>query len=160
LRFAQRVSREAARLRLVRAVVVAADVVGDKVLERLQLVEELLRRHLALDGIAAQDVRRRLQRRPPSHLVGLALLLGLVRRIFRQRLDSVQIDVGVAALFGFVELDPGAAALGSQRLASDRLLESRELATLLIREQEARITRARRLRLHVGDGDMASGICA
>jgi hypothetical protein len=76
------------------------DVLGDELLERLQLVEELLRRDLAIRLGATEEPGGGLYRRPPTGLVGLVGRLRASRDLVsftRSGSDRVEIDVAVGA---------------------------------------------------------------
>src|SRR4029453_9289160 len=128
-------------------VVFGVDVVRDQVLERLDLLEELLRRDFALRGFSPEDVRRRLDCRPPRDLVR-PLLRFAVDSLLGERLDAVEVDIRVRASLRLVERDPGPAAFSRYCLARDRLLERGELATRVVHEHEARVPGLRLVGLH------------
>src|SRR5687768_6622585 len=84
-----------------------ADVVRNEPLERLELLEELLRWDLAFGLAAAEHPRRGLDRGVPRDLVGVgapALLLAAVAGRLR---DPVEVDVLEAVALLLVEGDAG-----------------------------------------------------
>lgn len=130
-------------------VVLGTDVISNKVLQRFQLLEEFLWRHLFLDGVATQDVGRRVDRSPPSDLV--CSLLVHVDLFPRQRLDRIEVDVGEGALLRLVEVDLRSLALGGDRLFRDRLLEGRVFPAGVIGENKERLSGLRLARLDALD---------
>jgi hypothetical protein len=80
------------------------NVVRDEVFQRLDLLEELLRRHLTLDRVAAQNVRCGLDRRAPRDLVR-SLFCVLLGALVWRRLDRVEVDVRELAFLLLVVLD-------------------------------------------------------
>src|SRR5215217_458151 len=124
------------------AVGVAAlpDVLRHETLERLELLEQLLRRNLTVGLTAPEDPRRRLHRRAPSRLVGVCA--GARLRPLRSFGDCVEVDVLEAVAFLLVERDVSAAALELRRRSSDRRPESRVLAPLVVTDHVAGLARA------------------
>jgi hypothetical protein len=130
-------------------VVLGTDVISNKVLQRFQLLEEFLWWYLFLDGVATQDVRRRVDRSPPRDLVGSLLVHVDVSP--RQRLDRIEVDVGKGALLRLVEVDLRSLALGGDRLFRDRLFEGRVFPARVIGENKERLSGLRLARLDALD---------
>src|SRR2546423_14423201 len=128
----------------------AADVVGDALLERLQALEQLLRWH-GLLRLAAEQPRCGIDGRLPRDL--LDRLGGAAAVRFLERLDAVEVDVRESAALLLVEGDTRRSPLGSDRVARDLLSEGRVLAALVVAEDEPRVAGLRLERLHLGDGD-------
>src|SRR5206468_12520300 len=139
-------------VRIVRGL--AADVVGDALLERLQPFEQLLRRH-GLLRLAAEQPRRGIDGRLPRdllHRLGRAAVARLL-----ERLDSVEVDVREVASLLLVERDARPSPLGGEGIAGDLLAEGRVLAPLVVAQDEARVAGLRLEGLDLGDGDERVG---
>src|SRR3954471_6777185 len=125
----------------VRVVAVLADVAGDERLERLEPFVELLRRHLALGLLLAQQPRRRLDRRRPRGLLGIGVVALRLRG--GRRVDRVEVDVVEPVALLLVERDPRATALVARGILADLRPEGGVLAPFAVAQDVARVARAR-----------------
>jgi hypothetical protein len=124
----------------------------DEVLERLQLLEELIGRDLPVGRRSTEEPRRGVDRGPPGDLVGFRRL---IRRagLRARRLDLVEVDVAEAALLFLVELDARRPALGLAGAATDVGPERRVLVAVVVDEHPARVAGLRLELLHGPDVD-------
>src|SRR4051812_20890932 len=142
--------RRAARRSVVAALGVLPDVLGHPLLERLELVEQLVGRDLLVRLALADQPRRRVDRGAPGRFLRLGLVLaGLVRK----RLDLVQVDVVEVAALLLVVLDAGALALEPHRGVPDVLAERRVLLAVGVPDDVAGAAAARLERTHRVHGD-------
>src|SRR5581483_3508769 len=130
-------------------VVAVADVLGDELLERLQLLVELFRSD-ASRRCVADEPGRSVDGRLPGDLLGRGAVPGRLG-LLHDRLDAVEVHVVEAVSLLLVVLDPRPAPLGGDGVACDRLLERRVLVALVVTQDEARLAGLGTERLHLLD---------
>ena len=128
---------------------VAADVVGDLLLERLEPLEELFRRDCVLRLARPKEPRSGLDGGLPGRFIGAFA----VDVLALERLDLVEIDVRELAALLLVLLDARRLALRRYRLARDLLLEGRVLVAVLVAQHEARVAGLRLVGVDARDPD-------
>jgi hypothetical protein len=127
------------------------DVVLDEVLERLQLLKELVCGKGFFRLWVAEEPGRRFDGGPPGHLIGLVVIS--VSLCIVERLNRVEVDVLKAVALRFVVFDPRAVPFGLLRTCSDLGPEGRVLVSVLIDEHITRVPRPCLDGLNLANGD-------
>src|SRR5918992_2012496 len=119
----------AKRVRWLRLVLLLLDVLRHPLLERLQLVVELVGGHLLVRLRLADEPWRGLHGRAPGGLVRIRVVALAARRLGR-RLDLVEVDVCVLPALALVVLDSSPLTLQPLGLVPDRLAKRRVLVAV------------------------------
>src|SRR3954470_6187564 len=131
--------------------VAVLDVLRYPLLERLELVVELLGGRLLVRVGLADEPGSGVHGRAPGGFFGIGVVAAGCRDLGRSRLDLVQVDVGVLAALLFVVLDPNAVALELPGLFPYALAEGRVLVAVAVAHDIAHVAALRLERAHVGD---------